>query len=80
MDLREAMRSSLLVPHGIIVKMVGVNWEEVQMQREHSVPFLQVGAEQKGLWTPSAFCAPLLNALDFSNMCALEIFFGIRRL
>lgn len=49
----------------------GVNWEEVQRQREHGVPFLQVGAEQRRLSTPSAFCAPLLNDLvwDASPTC-----------
>lgn len=43
-DLQEAMWSSLLMAHGRRVEMVGVKWEEVQRQREHGVPFLQVGA------------------------------------
>lgn len=47
--------SSLLGPHGRRLKVVGVNWEEVQEQREHSVPFLHIGAEKKRLSTPSAF-------------------------
>lgn len=80
-DLQEAMWSSLLMPHGRRAKMVGENWEEVQRQREHGVPFLQVGAVQRRLSTPSAFGVPPLNDLVWDtspNMRALEFIFGIR--
>lgn len=53
------------------LKVVGVNWEEVQEQREHSVPFLHVGAEKKKIVDTLCLCAPLLNDLvcDASRTC-----------
>lgn len=43
--------------------MVGAKWEEVQKQREHSVPFLHIGADKKSPWTPPALCTPPPNEL-----------------